>query len=274
MRVCCKKIIDYRTTYLSTPLPISKGRVSGEDITKPTSLIKSKMKIKGIISVFVLYIMLMGNACFNRTRFNNFNWQMDSLRYYTTKFDSILQQQSKDMVLLRTDFYTKSEELAEKMEMLNTRLNESETQLTQINEKLSRGKKVSPDSDEISSVGPEARMIYESAYLNYVKGSYNEAINGFKSYLKIAPDSPLSDNALYWIGECYYSMGKRQDAVDTFNELITKYPQSNKKPTVLYKTGIIYEEAKELKTARTYYERVIKEFPNAPEASLAKERMK
>jgi len=218
-------------------------------------------------------IFLCSLGCFNRTRFNNFNWQLDSLKYYTAKSDSILQQQSKEMAQLRTDFYTKSEELAEKIEMLNTRLSESESQLTQINEKLFRGKKTVSDSEDVSAVSPEARIIYESAYLNYVKGNYNDAINGFKSYLKVAPDSPLSDNALYWIGECYYSLGKRQDAVDTFNELLTKYPQSNKRSTALFKIGIIYEEAKELKTARTYFERILKEYPNSPEAALAKERL-
>jgi tol-pal system protein YbgF len=177
------------------------------------------------------------------------------------------------MSQLRIDLYTKSEELAEKIEMLNTRLNETEAQLTHISEKLGRGKKVVADSEEESSVSPEARMIYESAYLNYVKGNYNEAISGFKSYLKVTPESPLSDNALYWIGECYYAMGKRGDAVDTFNELTNKYPQSNKRPTALYKVGIIYEEAKEIKTAKMYFEKVVKEFPNSPEATLAANRL-
>jgi len=68
-------------------------------------------------------------------------------------------------------------------------------------------------------------------------------------------------------------MGKRQDAVNIFNELINGYPESNKKPIALYKTGIIYEEAKELKVARKYFNRVIKEFPNSPEAILAKNRL-
>uniref|UniRef100_A0A7V0Z3Z2 Tol-pal system protein YbgF n=1 Tax=candidate division WOR-3 bacterium TaxID=2052148 RepID=A0A7V0Z3Z2_UNCW3 len=226
-----------------------------------------------LIFPFITVFLIYNVNCLSRTRFNNFNWQMDSLRYYTAKFDSILKDQSKGISQLRTDYYTKSEELAEKLEMLNTRLGESEVQLTQIIERLSRSKKVVTDSEDVSSVSPEARMIYESAYLNYVKGNYIEAINGFKSYLKVAPESPLSDNALYWIGECYYSLGKRQDAVDTFNELLNKYTQSNKRSTALYKIGIIYEEAKDTKTAKIYYERVIKEFPNSPEASLAKERL-
>jgi len=216
--------------------------------------------------VVVIFLFLMLGGCFNRQRYNNFNWQLDSLRYYTTK-------QSKEMTQLRVDLYTKTEEMAEKIEMLNTRLNESESQLTRMNEKLVKGNKAVSDSFEVSSVSPEARMIYESAYLNYVKGNYNESIDGFRSYMKIAPESSLTDNALYWIGECYYAMGKRQDAVNIFNELINGYPESNKKPIALYKTGIIYEEAKELKVARKYFNRVIKEFPNSPEAVLAKNRL-
>jgi len=213
-----------------------------------------------------IFLFLMLGGCFNRQRYNNFNWQLDSLRYYTTK-------QSKEMTQLRVDLYTKTDEMAEKIEMLNTRLNESESQLTRMNEKLVKGNKTVADSFEASSVSPEARMIYESAYLNYVKGNYNESIDGFRSYMKIAPESPLSDNALYWIGECCYAMGKRQDAVNIFNKLINGYPESNKKPVALYKTGIIYEEAKELKTAKMYFEKVIKEFPNSPEAVLAKNRL-
>ncbi len=213
---------------------------------------------------FFLYLMLGG--CFRPAHFENYYWQLDSLRYYTKK-------QSKEIAQLRIDLYTKSEEMAEKLEMLNTRLGESESQLTKINEKLIKGRKTSADSGEVSSVSPEARMVYESAYLNYVKGNYSESIDGFKSYMKIAPESSLSDNALYWIGECYYAMGKRQEAVNNFNELINKYPESNKKPTALYKIGIIYEEASELKTARMYFNRVIKEYPNSPEAVLAGNRL-
>lgn len=211
-------------------------------------------------------LSLMLGGCFKPKHFENYYWQLDSLQYYTKK-------QSKEIAQLRIDLYTKSEEMAEKLEMLNTRLSESESQLTHLSEKLVKGRKADADSGEVYSVSPEARMVYESAYLNYVKGNYNESIDGFKSYMKIAPESSLSDNALYWIGECYYAMGKRQDAVNTFNKLINGYPESNKKPTSMFKIGIIYEEANELKVARMYFNRVIKEYPNSPEAALAENRL-
>lgn len=225
-------------------------------------------------SLIVVLSILLVSGCFNRRRFNNFNWQLDSLRYYTAKFDSLLETQNEEIAHLRIDFYTKSNELSEKIEMLNSRFGDTESQLTRINEKLGPTYKAAPDSEDISKISPEARLIYESAYLNYVKGNYLEAINGFKSYLRISPDSPLSDNALYWIGESYTAMGKSQDAVNTFQELITKYPQSNKKPTALFKMAIIYEETGDLKTAKLYYNKIIEDFPNSPEATLVKDKLK
>jgi len=233
----------------------------------------SKLSHYLLIGGSILFILMSVN-CFNTRRRANFNWQLDSLRYYTTKFDSILMAQTQEMSQLHVDLYTKYDEMDEKLEMLNTRLSETELQLTRINEKLGTSRKVEPDSSETSQINPEARIVYESAYLSYVKGNYTEAINSFQSYLKIAPDSPLADNALYWIGESYAAMGKRQNAVDTFQELISKYPQSSKKPTALYKIGLIYEESKDSKTANSYYQQVLKEFPNSPEATLAKNKLK
>jgi tol-pal system protein YbgF len=233
---------------------------------------KHPSRVAKFILIFSI-CCLVCPGCFNRRRFNNFNWQLDSLKYYTAKFDSILNVQSEEIAHLRVDIYTKSNELAEKIEMLNSRLSDTETQLTHISEKMGPRKSVPPDSEDISKMSPEARLIYESAYLDYVRGNYAEAIKGFQSYLKIAPVSPLSDNAFYWIGESYAAMGKRQDAVNTFQELVKKYPESNRKPTALYKIGIIYEEAGDKKTARIYFNKVVKDSPNSPEAGLARDKL-
>lgn len=221
----------------------------------------------------ILLLTLMVSGCFNRRRFNNFNWQLDSLKYYTSKFDSMLQEQSEELARLRIDLYTKSNELSDKIEMLNSRLSDTEAQLLRIYEKLGPRQKVPSDSEDISTISPESRMIYESAYLNYVQGNYQEAVSGFESYLKLQPDSPLSDNALYWIGESYTAMGKSQDAVNTFQKLINKYPASNKIPTALYKMAIIYESAGDRKSAKMYYNKVVKDFPNSAEATLAKDKL-
>jgi tol-pal system protein YbgF len=214
------------------------------------------------------------SGCLSRTRFSNYGWQLDSLKYYTRKIDSLVEQQSDEIARLRIDFYTKSNELSDKIEMLHTRLGDTESQLTHISEKWGSSRQTAADSEDISQISPEARLIYESAYRNYVKGNYQEAIRGFESYLEIAPESPLSDNALYWIGESYAAMGKSQNAVASLQALITRFPDSNKKPTALYKIAVIYEETGDIKTAKNYYNRIIQEFPNSAEAALARDKLK
>jgi tol-pal system protein YbgF len=221
-----------------------------------------------VLCAFVAF----NTACLSRTRFSNWNWQLDSLRYYTARIDSILETQSQEIARLRIDFYTKSNELSEKIEMLNSRISDTESHLTRISAKLGTPRQA--DSDDLSQISPEARLIYESAYHDYVKGNYNDAISGFQTYLSTAPESPLADNALYWIGESYAALGKSQSAVDTYRELITKYPESNKRPTALYKIAIIYEDVGDTKTATYYYNKIITDFPNSPEATLAKDKLK
>ncbi len=228
------------------------------------------------ISSLILAVALLGTLnCLSGRRWHNYGWELDSLSYYTIAIDSVLKSQSVKMEMMRTDFYTKTDELAKRMEMLNTRLTEIESQMTGMSVKLTTVQKPAADTaDPTRKVSPEARLLYEAAYMNYVKGKYADAIEGFRAFIKTAPESALAENALYWIGESYAGLGKRQDAVDTFRELITKYPAGSRRAAALYKSGIIYEEAKDLKTARAFYEQLIKEYPDSNEAALAKTRLK
>jgi len=218
-------------------------------------------------------LLLTSVGCLSRQRFNNYNWQLDSLRYYTRKLDSLLAVQGNEMKQLRIDLFTKTNELSQKFDMLNSRLGESETQITQLYRKIGPPQEAMTDSAAMAQISPEARLLYESAYKNYVKGNYQEAIEGFQIYQRAAADGPLVDNALYWIGESYAALGQLQKAVNAFQELVNKYPKSARIPTALYRMGIIYEEGKDLKTARFYYNQVVREFPNSPEAALAKSKL-
>ena len=60
------------------------------------------------------------------------------------------------------------------------------------------------------------------------KGIYDLAVESFKLYRQQFPESPLADNALYWIGECHYSQRMFEEAIDAFDELILTYPQGDK----------------------------------------------
>src|SRR5688500_4254323 len=48
---------------------------------------------------------------------------------------------------------------------------------------------------------PPARELYSQAYADYARGNYDLALQGYREYLRYYPDTDLSDNAQYWIGE-------------------------------------------------------------------------
>ena len=66
-----------------------------------------------------------------------------------------------------------------------------------------------PRSPRPTNLSPQD--VYNLAYGDYNKGNYDLAIDGFKMYREHFPASPLADNALYMIGECYFSQKKYED---------------------------------------------------------------
>jgi soluble lytic murein transglycosylase len=68
-------------------------------------------------------------------------------------------------------------------------------------------------------------------------------------------------------------MANKHDARDLLKEQVEHYPGDNKAATALYFLGRTSEYASDFASARAYYERVAKEFPNFYYAVLARERL-
>lgn len=216
------------------------------------------------ILLLTITIIFLSIGCVTKQRIRNYNWELDSLRYYTIKMDSLLTSYGKEIQMLKTDLNLRLEEISLRLERTNERLKEQEEFLSS---------RLGYFKEKVEVVPNEEKSFYDAAYINYVKGNYNESIKGFEEFLKKFPESKLSENVLYLIGESYLGLGKRQDAIDRFLELINKFPRGSKVPTALYKIGVIYESANDKKNANIYFERVILEYPDSPEATLAKNRL-
>ncbi len=115
---------------------------------------------------------------------------------------------------------------------------------------------------------------YNSAYADYLKGNFELAIDGFKMYRENFPDSPLTDNALYGIGEGYYSQRKFDEAIDQFNTLIMNYPQGDKVAAAYLKKGLALAEVGKRDEAVVVYKLLIGKYPLAEESRIAQEKIK
>lgn len=122
------------------------------------------------------------------------------------------------------------------------------------------------------AAGPDE--LYRSAYEDYMRGNYDLAADGFGEYMRRYPDTELTDNALYWIGECYDAQEKPQEALDTFTMVLEDYPTSDKAAAAQLKKGLIYLKMGDQGQGVVNLQYVVYEHPGTREADLAREQLR
>jgi len=119
-----------------------------------------------------------------------------------------------------------------------------------------------------------SQEIYNMAYADYLKGDYALAIDGFKIYLDNFSQSPFADNALYWIGECYFSQKEYEEAISRYNELILNFPLGDKVPAAYLHKGISMVELDRNEEALSVFKLMVSKYPLEEETKIAQEKIK
>jgi tol-pal system protein YbgF len=123
-----------------------------------------------------------------------------------------------------------------------------------------------------SLAGPDE--LYRSAYEDYMRGNYDLAAEGFGEYMRRWPNTELTDNALYWIGECYDAQEKPEEALATFTKVLEDYPTSDKAAAAQLKKGLIYLKMGDQGQGVVNLQYVVYEHPGTREADLAREQLR
>lgn len=117
------------------------------------------------------------------------------------------------------------------------------------------------------------RANYQAAFDLLKDGKYPEAISAFKNFLTTFPNSPLADNAQYWLGEAHYVTRRYADALRDFRTVVEKYPDSRKIPDALLKIGYCNYELKNWGESRSALSQVVQRFGDTTAARLASQRL-
>ena len=129
--------------------------------------------------------------------------------------------------------------------------------------------------------------LYQASYIDFSKGNYALAIDGFRELLRRYPDHPQASNAQYWIGEGYAAMAQQytnagqheratdalQRAVQEFRKVVANYPRGDRAPTALYKEALTLVDLKQPALAQARLQYLVDNFPQAEEIPLARERL-
>ena len=95
-------------------------------------------------------------------------------------------------------------------------------------------------------------------------------LNGFASSKK---DSPLADNALYWVARCYSLKGDQNQAISKYYDVVTRYPKGDKAPAALWAQGNLFVDMGDTPDARLAFSKLIRDYPGSDEAARARQKL-
>lgn len=223
--------------------------------------------------------IIVACGCGIREEIKHTRYKVDHIEqkvcHLDTLFVSTSNKETELILETRAEQIARLERIEDRLQILESRLTDNETQIAKLSKKL--GIATKPVVAE--SLIPESTIvahykIYDTAHLDMTRGDYELAITGFKKYLELFPDSDLADNAQYWIGECLYAQSKYEAAILEFEKVEKNYPKGNKVASSIYKTALSYIAIGNRDKGRECLDRLLKEYPNSNEAKLAEERLK
>ena len=118
------------------------------------------------------------------------------------------------------------------------------------------------------------RDAYQAALEHLKTRDYTGAEKALNDFIAAYPQSPLADNAKYWLGETYYVEKRYGEAIGAFQQVTTEHPDSRKVPDALLKIGYAQYELKRYHESREVLARLVQKYPDAPAATEARERLK
>ena len=201
--------------------------------------------------------------------------QLESaIESHGTQLTSSQDAVAQELTLLTEKF----RELEAKLDDTNYRLAQLSLQIAATNQELLAVRNAAEEARSRPSPPPvtqtsDPKSLYETAYDDYLQGNYDLSILGFRQYLENYRDTDLSDNATYWIGECFYRQGKFQKAIDQFEQVLSRYEDSDRAPSSLLKKGYAHLELGQRAPGIVQLQRVICEHEGTDEAHLASQRL-
>lgn len=129
------------------------------------------------------------------------------------------------------------------------------------------------DTTQASLTYVDAQKLFDRAFKDMASGNYSLGILGFREYIKTFPTTDLTDDAQFWVGECYYRQGDFNEAAKEYEKVESGFANSDKIASALYKLGRCAEESGRAAQAKEYFDKVAARFPGTQEAELAKQKL-
>jgi len=102
---------------------------------------------------------------------------------------------------------------------------------------------------------------------------YDQARDAFRQYIERFPDTPLTDNAFFWVGESYYDQRQYEQAILEYDKVVQKFPTGDKVAGALLKQAFAFDAIGDPVDARILLKKLLREHPSSEQATIAKKKL-
>jgi tol-pal system protein YbgF len=167
--------------------------------------------------------------------------------------------------------------LEERFRAMEDRLKGMEAKIDQVASKQAEAEKAAATArevpPEVKGLSTGMSDLYREAFETYQRGDMEGARKKFEAFLKQYPNTDLSDNAQFWIGETYYGKKDYERAILEYEKAIAKYPEGDKVPAAILKQALSFLELGDKTNGKNLLRRVMERYPHSEQAEIAKKRL-
>lgn len=129
--------------------------------------------------------------------------------------------------------------------------------------------------EAVSSVGGDVvQAQFNQAMMDYNRGKYNVAEQGFKDILANFANSPYTERAMYYLGNSYFQGRKFEEARDLFAQIGKMFPSGDYVKQSLYYEGRSLYSLNQISKAILTLKELAERYPGTQEAELARNFLK
>jgi tol-pal system protein YbgF len=202
--------------------------------------------------------------------------EIDQVREDVAQRTKALEEKGKTFEEKNKTLDDRTKTMGEKIKGIEDRLKVLEDKM---NDLVSRPKEVEKQPlarevpAEVKGASATAGDLYKDAYETFQKGNLEVARRKFEVFLKQYPNTELSDNAQFWIGETYYLKKDFEKAILEYEKAIAQYPEGDKIPAALFKQALAFLELGDKTNGKNLLRQVIERYPHSDQAEMAKKRL-
>lgn len=123
-------------------------------------------------------------------------------------------------------------------------------------------------ADNAAMYNSEYGLAYQDALDDFYVRRFDSAVRKFQALLQSNDKNELADNCQYWIGECYFAMGRYYEAIAEFQKVYA-FAKSNKTPDAQLMIGLAFLKNGEKDMARSELNMVLSFDPRSASAKKA-----